>query len=58
MAGTPQDRDSEPQGYEPPEVEDVSTEAGPAVTAAGDTPTDAEDVIAISLIEDHDERRP
>ena len=24
--------------YEPPKVEEVSTEAGPAVTAAGDSP--------------------
>ena len=37
MADT--NRDAEPQAsdYEPPEVEDVSTDAGPAVTAAGAT---------------------
>jgi hypothetical protein len=26
--------------YEPPQVEELSTEAGPSVTAAGDSPVD------------------
>jgi hypothetical protein len=29
-----------PEGYEPPEVEAVPATDGPAVTAAGDSPTD------------------
>jgi hypothetical protein len=29
-----------PEGYEPPQVEEVPTTDGPAVTAAGDSPTD------------------
>jgi hypothetical protein len=33
----PEDPSSE---YEPPKVEEISTEGGPAVTAAGDSPID------------------
>jgi hypothetical protein len=30
--------DSQERGYEPPQVEDLPTQDGPAVTAAGDSP--------------------
>jgi hypothetical protein len=49
MPSTPEDRDTQAEGYEAPKVEEISSETGPAVTAAGDTPTDD---IAISLVED------
>lgn len=49
MPSTPEDRDERAESYDPPKVEEVSSEAGPAVTAAGDSPTDD---IAISLVED------
>lgn len=32
--------DDQSADYEPPTVDEVSTEAGPAVTAAGDSPVD------------------
>ena len=48
MPSTPEEREPRAEDYEPPKVEEVSGETGPAVTAAGDSPTDA----AISLIED------
>ena len=50
MASTSDEREPSAEGYEPPEVEEVSTEAGPAVTAAGDTPVDGDE--AIRLIEE------
>jgi hypothetical protein len=31
------DRDTKPEGYEPPQVENVPAEDGPAVTSAGKT---------------------
>ena len=38
------DRDEKPaEGYDPPQVEDVSAEDGPAVTAAGITGDDTDD---------------
>lgn len=35
--------DSKERTYEPPQVEDLPTQDGPAVTAAGDSPQDQDD---------------
>jgi hypothetical protein len=35
------ERQERPEGYEPPEVEEVPTTDGPAVTAAGESTGDA-----------------
>jgi hypothetical protein len=40
MTDTDKRPDDQSLEYEPPKVDEVSTEAGPAVTAAGDTPVD------------------
>jgi hypothetical protein len=48
MPSSPEDREPQAEGYEAPKVEEVPADSGPAVTAAGDSPSDA----AISLIED------
>jgi hypothetical protein len=34
------EQERRPEGYEPPQVEEVPTTDGPAVTAAGDSPID------------------
>lgn len=38
MDGSREDS-QEPSGYEPPQVEDLPVQDGPAVTAAGDSPS-------------------
>jgi hypothetical protein len=48
MPSKPEDQQPQTEEYESPEVEEVAAEAGPAVTAAGDSPQD----VAISLVED------
>jgi hypothetical protein len=40
MPSTPEDREPKTEEYESPKVEEVATDAGPAVTAAGDSPVD------------------
>jgi hypothetical protein len=40
MGDTEKRPDKDSIDYEPPKVDEVSTEAGPAVTAAGDSPID------------------